>query len=289
MVQRLASQTEGTAGAGDQSKRMQVPLSTSVKENVASTDHAEGKAMTAVLSLSGQTRTQGKVCKQQLEMIVQANPKYTFDVFHVSDTPPNETCVAATRAQPNVRTVTVVPVPESEITETCSHHNRLCPQLLKQRICRDSIYEHSADNADVYIHTRFDLSFDSPLIFEEMPVENYFYVFRNPPKKDGDINDQKTHPFVWNGKYSLVTSAPDYGFVGNWKHVSAALGRLDLAWSLEAGNTTATCFSEQYAGHCQDSPEEFFLETLKREGIWFEGSPPVQLLFARPIVDIIRG
>lgn len=269
----------------------EMPLSATEKSDGSHQKLSEGdEGQTAVLSLSGEIRTQTEVCRQQLEMIVQANPEYTFDVFHVSDAQSDESCVTATRAEPNVRRVTVVTIPQSDIQETCSHHGRLCPPLLKQRICRDTIIKNSADKADIFIHTRFDLKFMSPLVFGNMQVGSHFYVFRNPPKdvSGADIHNQKAQPFVWNGGYSLANTCPDYGFVGNWNHVSAALGRVELAWSLEAGNTTATCYSKQYAGHCQDSPEEFLLETLRREGIWFPGTPKVQLQFAEPVVQIFR-
>lgn len=237
----------------------------------------------AVLSLSGQTRTQGSVCKEQLKMIIEANPSYTFDVFHVSDTPSNEDCVAATRAEQNVRTVTTVTVPQSEVEEHCPSTSRLCSQLFKQRFCRDIIENNTAHPADVYIHTRFDLTFRSPLVLSTMPVKKYFYVFLSPQKK-GNVFDQTEHPITWNEHFTLANSVPDYGFVGSWEHVSAILGRLHLMKALAKGQISATC----YSGRCENSPEELLFTALKREGIYFEGSPPVQLLFASPVTNIIR-
>lgn len=269
LVQRIASQLHGNSKSNDHTELM-----------------AGGNRLWAVLSLSGQTRTQGAVCKNQLKMIVQANPSFTFDVFHVSDTPSDEDCVAATRAEPNVRTVAAVTVPQSEFQKGCAGSNRLCPQLFKQQFCRDTIFNSSAHKAAVYIHTRFDLEFQSPLILSTMPVENYFYVFLSPQKK-GNVFDQIAHPIEWNGEYTLARSVPDYGFVGNWEHVSAALNRVELMRSADAGTTTFSCFSRP-TGSCQGSPEELFLEALKREGIWFGDSPPVQLLFASPVTQIIR-
>jgi hypothetical protein len=242
----------------------------------------------AVLSLSGRVRTQADVCKQQLKMIVQANPDFTFDVFHVSDAPSSDICVAATRAEPNVRNVTVLQTASPPPRFQCT--GDLCQALFKQYVLRDAIINSSAySQDDVFIHTRFDVTIDSPLNLKNLMVKSNFFVLRSTwfqGHSKGNIYDQIAFPISWRGR-TLSTSVPDYAFIGSWEHMSVALKRFELLSRLIRGTAVARCECKR---GCQRCPEELLGEALRREGISFNGHGPgsVQLLFARPSVTIIR-
>lgn len=248
--------------------------------------HVQGKvAPIAVLSLSGQVRTQVDVCKQQLKMIVQANPGFIFDVFHVSDTPSSDICVAATRAEPNVRSITTLqtasPPPQFQCTGS------LCESLFKQYVLRDAIINSSVySQDDVFIHTRFDATFDSPLNLNLLPVKSNFYVLRSTwflKHAKGNVHDQNASPIYWRHR-SLSTSVPDYAFIGSWEHMSVAFKRFEFLSRLIRGTAFAKC---ECGRPCKRCPEELLGEVLRRAGISFKGPRSVQLLFASPSVTII--
>merc|ERR1740138_1984130 len=119
-------------------------------------------------------------------------------------------------------------------------------------------------------------------------VKSNFYVLRSTwflTHATGSIDDQIARPITWRGMYTLSNSVPDYAFIGSWEHMSVSLKRFELLSRLINGTAVASCVCRQGCTRC---PEELLGEALRAEGISFNGPGSVQLLFARPSVEIIR-
>lgn len=258
---------------------------------------------TAVLSISGEVRTQtlavdtnspseSMVCKVQVKMLIASNPSVSFEVYYVppEDQEVDPECIAYMRASPNVKKVVVLPF-QSPPT-ACSEDvfgdlaGSPCKPLMRQHF----LYEHlrRREEADVYLHTRFDVILDNPLKLDELRLSDTFYVLRGACwmrldgdlSVKGDINNQDLEPIKWAGHYTLKKSVPDWFFVGKWSGMSKALTRYDLFDAVFRGTTHIDCgpHGGQHDMACLHRQEELLRNALDS----------VHVRFALPVATIVR-
>ena len=251
---------------GDDALFTRLQLGSTQQKTVSGISHLGGNIS---LSVSGSVRSYAKCISNHVDMILKANPHARFSITLASQDKLKSEWLHLLRRQQNVAAVHVLPLADDLPAEcnTSGHAIRYqhawiqgyCVSLWKQFHVQKRLEQLQNERGlfDMYLHTRFDIMFDSALRLDEVDESNTLFVsrstwFKEKANSQGDVENQLARPITWRGeRLSLrnryadadlnpkrptslrltvvssvsLRSVPDYVFAGRWWTVSPALLR----------------------------------------------------------------
>ena len=219
---------------------------------------------TAALSISGEYRNFHATFPSFVHQLIKPSPGHLFDLFLGAGQSPPPGMLETLRMVPRVREVTFVQTALSSAPCETKSSTQRSPQYsfyqaMGKLMTNWAVLERRAA-FDIYIATRFDLTFAKPIVLDSLDVSRTLYVANKEFVPRSDLHR-------W---YDLDTCIPDFIAIADKRRIGIWMTRQRMfaeVWCVHGDRPLNRSLGVEPAHSLSQSPEAFLYRYLHAHGL----------------------